>query len=62
VGFRKLIVWIVSIVLGLVTAFVFFPTLNVAGGGGATMCAFIILTVIFRAAIEFLLNQMKRKN
>ena len=57
----KLWVVVVAIILGWIFADVVYPTPNVAGGGGVHMVVFIVLTVIFKATIEYVISRLKKK-
>ena len=57
----KIWVVIVACILGWIFADVVYPTPNVAGGGGVHMVVFIVLTVIFKATIEFVIERLKKR-
>ena len=53
----------ISLILGVITAHGLFETPSVVGGGGAKMIAIIVLTVLYKAIIEFVISRwQKRKN
>jgi hypothetical protein len=57
----KLWVVIVSCILGWFFAYAVHPTPNVAGGGGVHMGVFLVLTVVFKATIEFFVDRVNKK-